>query len=209
MSDSAAIAFAPFLGPPVVAKEEEPKPLPVTPTPVPADASTTSNLEQAHLADDAAAPAVAPPAVQEQATTLPVGHGVHPVHQAEALDNAPDHLVDANVEKQKGAERELKGHAEQGTVVPGIEDDKLWSMRRRFDNVSRHQLHLGERDEVDLGVDSKSYTSFPLPPSYLPESLICVLLLYRLSHLTRICSREIWSESTRPPEFGESTRGVR
>ena len=131
MSEPQPVPAVPFLGAPILS-EDEPKPLPATPVVIPA---STAVEPQVRVDDDAAAPAVAPPAAQEQATTLPVGHGVNPTHQAEALDSAPDHLVEANVEKQKGAERELKGHAEQGTVVPGIEDDKLWAMRRRFDTV--------------------------------------------------------------------------
>lgn len=45
--------------------------------------------------------------------------------------------VDREMEKHRGAIREVKGHQAQGTVVPGIEDDRLWAMFRRFNNVSR------------------------------------------------------------------------
>ena len=66
---------------------------------------------------------------------LPLGSDVHPVHQAAALEHAPDHVVNAQVEKHKADKRELYGLEPQGTIVPGLEDDKLWAMLRRFDNV--------------------------------------------------------------------------
>lgn len=67
---------------------------------------------------------------------LPLGSDVHPVHQAAALADAPDHLVNAQVEKHKADRREVFGEEPQGTIVPGLEDDKLWAMIRRFDVVS-------------------------------------------------------------------------
>lgn len=67
---------------------------------------------------------------------LPLGQQVHPVHQAAALQDAPDSLVNAQVEKQKADKRALYGEAPKGTIVPGMEDDKLWTMLRRFDAVS-------------------------------------------------------------------------
>lgn len=66
---------------------------------------------------------------------IPLGSDVHPVHQAAALNEAPDHLVNAQVEKHKADKRELYGEEPQGTIVPGLEDDKLWAMLRRFDVV--------------------------------------------------------------------------
>lgn len=160
MSEPQATPSAPVLGAPSV-PQDEPKPLPATPAAAPASAVPEPK-------DDAAAPAVAPAAAHEPATTLPVGHGVHPVRQAEALDSAPDHLVDANVQKQKGAERELQGKPEQGTIVPGIEDDKLWYMRRRFDTVS--SLARARREEsADLLPNLHQQIVHVLtPPTKLP-----------------------------------------
>lgn len=66
---------------------------------------------------------------------LPLGEQVHPVHQAAALQDAPDALVNAQVEKHKADMRAVRGEEPQGTVVPGMEDDKLWTMVRRFDAV--------------------------------------------------------------------------
>ncbi|GAA5988760.1 hypothetical protein JCM11641_006530 [Rhodosporidiobolus odoratus] len=71
---------------------------------------------------------------------LPLGHDVHPVHQAAALQDAPDHLVNAQVEKHKADKREIYGEEPQGTIVPGLEDDKLWAMIRRFDIQITHTL---------------------------------------------------------------------
>ncbi|GAA5864200.1 hypothetical protein JCM1840_006699 [Sporobolomyces johnsonii] len=71
---------------------------------------------------------------------LPLGSDVHPVHQAAALDEAPDHLVNAQVEKQKADMRQVKGEEPEGTIVPGLEDDKLWALIRRFDVQVTHTL---------------------------------------------------------------------
>lgn len=59
---------------------------------------------------------------------LPAVHPdvVHPVSAEER---------DREVEKVKAGRRELMGHAPQGTVVMGLEDDRLWAMLRRFDRV--------------------------------------------------------------------------
>lgn len=75
---------------------------------------------------------------------LPLGQQVHPVHQAAALQDAPDSLVNAQVEKHKADKRELYGEAPKGTIVPGMEDDKLWTMLRRFDAVSLGALGPAE-----------------------------------------------------------------
>ena len=75
---------------------------------------------------------------------LPLGQQVHPVHQAAALQDAPDSLVNAQVEKQKADKRELYGEAPKGTIVPGMEDDKLWTMLRRFDAVCLGPLEPAE-----------------------------------------------------------------
>ncbi|BGP23695.1 hypothetical protein Rt10032_c05g2579 [Rhodotorula toruloides] len=71
---------------------------------------------------------------------LPLGSDVHPVHQAAALAEAPDHLVNAQVEKHKADRREVFGEEPEGTIVPGLEDDKLWAMIRRFDVQISHTL---------------------------------------------------------------------
>lgn len=142
---------------------------------------------------------------------LPVGNDVHPDHQAAALQDAPDHLVDAQVEKVKEAERELSGHEEQGTVVPGIENSKLWYLRRRFDTVSR-------RPFINISVPrltrlhprySKFFMFCRLRPNSRLASRIfalqrCPLCLSRL-----ISFVPIWSESTRPSESGRFTRRAR
>lgn len=144
MADPSALA-GPQLGAPIVA--EQAKPLPAVPNSAPTTTAPGAPLAQQQLAHDAGPAAISPPTTASTALpaetdtdVLPVGDGVHPVHQAEAVQDAPDQLVDAQVEKVKGAEREAKGHEEQGTVVPGMEDDKLWAMRRRFDAVRKRAL---------------------------------------------------------------------
>ncbi|KAJ9121504.1 hypothetical protein QFC22_002121 [Naganishia vaughanmartiniae] len=67
---------------------------------------------------------------------LPTAPTVHPEAQAAELDAVGERdpgLVAAQVEKSKGDRRELKGLEPKGTVVQGIEDDKLWALLRRFD----------------------------------------------------------------------------
>lgn len=63
---------------------------------------------------------------------LPLGAGTHPGDQADRLPDAPEHLVEAQAEKVKGDEREERGEEAGGTVVAGLEDDKLWALLRRF-----------------------------------------------------------------------------
>jgi hypothetical protein len=86
-------------------------------------------------------PATAAHAAPDHA--LPTAPTVHPEAQAAELDavGARDPgLVAAQVEKSKGDRRELKGLEPKGTVVQGIEDDKLWALLRRFDVVRRLSL---------------------------------------------------------------------
>ncbi|GAA5962521.1 hypothetical protein JCM3765_003716 [Sporobolomyces pararoseus] len=88
---------------------------------------------QAHIAEH-------PATETDTDHVLPLGSDIHPVHQAAALSDAPDHLVNAQVEKQKADKRELHGEEPKGTIVPGMEDDKLWAMIRRFDVQIGHVL---------------------------------------------------------------------
>ena len=73
------------------------------------------------------------------AHVIPLGSDTHPEAQAERLAEAPQHKVDAIVEKVKGDEREELGEEPEGTIVDGLEDDKLWALVRRFNVVSALQ----------------------------------------------------------------------
>lgn len=82
------------------------------------------------------------PATQAHAApehALPTAPNVHPEAQERELEEVGRRdpgLVAAQVEKSRGDRRALKGKEEGGTVVQGIEDDKLWALLRRFDSVS-------------------------------------------------------------------------
>jgi hypothetical protein len=70
---------------------------------------------------------------------LPTAPNVHPQAQAARLESAARDdpgLIAAEVEKAKAGRREVQGKEEKGTVVQGIEDDRLWALLRKFDEVS-------------------------------------------------------------------------
>ena len=121
----------------------------------------------------------------ETAKVLPLGGDVHPDHQAEALKDAPDHLVEAQIEKTREAAREHHGLPEQGSVVPGFEDSKLWALRRAFDAVSTQATRCSvlQRAESLLSrIFSKFFTSYRLRPNYPKVNLISVHQLYPTFH---------------------------
>ncbi|KAK4701207.1 hypothetical protein P7C70_g5032, partial [Phenoliferia sp. Uapishka_3] len=78
--------------------------------------------------------------LDNEAHVLPLGSEQNPEKQAQKLAEAPREQVAALVEKTKGDEREEKGEDAEGTVVEGIEDDKLWAMMRRFNVQVNHTL---------------------------------------------------------------------
>jgi hypothetical protein len=80
-------------------------------------------------------PLTDPSAPSSDTTVLPTAPSVHPSAQAEALDNAHPEVVGREVEKTKADKREVEGRPAGGTVVVGLEDDKLWTLLRRFDMV--------------------------------------------------------------------------
>lgn len=73
---------------------------------------------------------------------LPTAPGVHPAKQQEAIDagHASSETVAREVEKAKGDKREMQGKAPKGTIVEGIEDDKLFMLLRKFDQQVTHTL---------------------------------------------------------------------
>ncbi|GAA6001212.1 uncharacterized protein JCM10292_006959 [Rhodotorula paludigena] len=106
---------------------------------------------------------------------LPLGSDVHPVHQAAALQDAPDHLVNAQVEKQKADKRQLYGEEPKGTIIPGYEDDQLWTMIRRFDVQVSHTLTPPTklpRGEPDLR--PSTLPAVPFNPDTLKSNLMRV-----------------------------------
>ena len=81
------------------------------------------------------------PSSQSAPTALPTNPNTHPGEQAEAVANEHPAVVGREVEKTKAAEREVKGERPEGTVVRGLEDDRLWAMLRAFDRDVTHVLH--------------------------------------------------------------------
>ncbi|KAJ9095207.1 hypothetical protein QFC19_007662 [Naganishia cerealis] len=82
---------------------------------------------------------------------LPTAPTVHPEAQARELDNVGQRdpgLVAAQVEKSKGDKRDVLGKEPKGTVVQGIEDDRLWALLRRFDVQVNHTLILTSQKKL-------------------------------------------------------------
>lgn len=107
---------------------------------IPDDAHPSTDSHPA----DPTAPKAAPtasidpnkPSSDSAPTALPTNPNTHPGEQKEAIKNEHPQVVKREVEKTKAAERELKGERPLGTVVRGIEDDRLYAMLRRFDTVN-------------------------------------------------------------------------
>ncbi|KAL8276463.1 hypothetical protein RQP46_011113 [Phenoliferia psychrophenolica] len=78
--------------------------------------------------------------LDDEAHVLPLGADAHPETQAKKLAEAPPEKVDALVEKVKADEREELGEEPEGTIVDGLEDDKLWALIRRFNVQINHTL---------------------------------------------------------------------
>lgn len=137
---------------------------------------------------------------------LPLGSDIHPVHQAAALGDAPDHLVNAQVEKQKADKRELLGKEPKGTIVPGMEDDKLWAMIRRFDVVSFVSLTLCSSVNHNLTstLRSKLPMCFRLRLGCQKESRICARPRCRPCHLIPTNSSRTSNAFMPPSECGPS-----
>jgi hypothetical protein len=76
------------------------------------------------------------PSNQSAPTALPTNASTSPHEQRMAMRNEHPAVINREIEKTKAEERDLKGEKPKGTVVSGIEDDRLWAMLRRFDVVS-------------------------------------------------------------------------
>lgn len=75
------------------------------------------------------------PSSESAPTALPTNPATNPEEQAKAVKDEHPHVIEREKEKVRAAEREVKGEPPAGTVVKGIEDDRLWAMLRRFDIV--------------------------------------------------------------------------
>ncbi|KAK4684455.1 hypothetical protein P7C73_g5722, partial [Tremellales sp. Uapishka_1] len=81
------------------------------------------------------------PTSESAPTALPTNPTTHPEEQRQALKDEKPSVVAREVEKTKAEEREIKGEAPEGTIVHGLEDDRLYAMLRRFDSQITHVLH--------------------------------------------------------------------
>jgi hypothetical protein len=75
------------------------------------------------------------PSSESAPTALPTNPNTNPAEQKEAMKNEHPEVIKREVEKTKAAEREVKGEKPLGTVVRGVEDDRLYAMLRMFDTV--------------------------------------------------------------------------
>lgn len=75
------------------------------------------------------------PSSESAPTALPTNPNTNPQEQKEAMKTEHPAVVKREVEKTKAAEREIKGEKPLGTVVRGVEDDRLYAMLRMFDTV--------------------------------------------------------------------------
>lgn len=105
------------------------------------------------------------PSSQSQPTALPTNAETHPAEQRAAVKDEHPHVVGREVEKTKAEERDLKGERPEGTVIRGLEDDRLWAMLRRFDVVRLPSSRLGFATLI-LGC-SKSRMCCTRPQAYL------------------------------------------
>ncbi|KAI9639865.1 uncharacterized protein MKK02DRAFT_18941 [Dioszegia hungarica] len=115
--------------------------------------STADNSGGAHPATSTIDPNV--PSSMSAPTALPTGPDTNPSEQKEAMKKTGPKAAAREVEKTKGAEREIKGEPVGGTIVKGVEDDRLYAMLRRFDVDITHVLHPASKlpsTEPDLRI---------------------------------------------------------
>lgn len=129
-----------------VSQSQSPPPIPprMTQDPHPATAShaTASHPSDPTAPNQTPTSTINPdiPSAHSAPTALPTNPSTHPSAQKDAINNASPALIKREVEKTKGAERELKGEAPLGTIVKGLEDDRLHAMLRMFDRVCAELL---------------------------------------------------------------------
>ncbi|ORX36894.1 hypothetical protein BD324DRAFT_627598 [Kockovaella imperatae] len=81
------------------------------------------------------------PGKHDTARAIPTNPSTSPAEAKQAAKKSHPAVVAREVEKTKAEQRELKGKPPKGTVVAGLEDDRLWAMLRRFDVQITHVLH--------------------------------------------------------------------
>lgn len=139
----------------------QPSPASVQPAPViPVEAQHRRVPDDTHPSTDShpvdpTAPKTAPtasidpniPSSESAPTALPTNANTHPEEQKEAIKHEDPVVVKREVEKTKAAEREVKGEEPLGTIVRGVEDDRLNAMLRMFDTVCplRSSVWINER----------------------------------------------------------------
>ena len=114
-----------------------------TPGP-PSGQPIASEHAQSSLVNKEAPPATIDPDVpssESAPTALPTNPSTNPDEQKRAVKKEHPAVIAREVEKTKAAERDLKGEKPKGSVVSGLEDDRLWAMLRRFDVQITHVLH--------------------------------------------------------------------
>ena len=110
----------------------------------PSSAPVASEYSQPHPANNAPVTATIDPDVpssESAPTALPTNPSTSPQEQKRAVQSEKPEVIAREVEKTKAEAREIKGEKPQGTVVAGLEDDRLWAMLRRFDVQITHVLH--------------------------------------------------------------------
>lgn len=125
--------------PPVLPASQQPVEAHEIPVPdAPSTTIPTAPLDNPEAQTQAPTASIDPnkPSVESAPTALPTNPATHPEEQKEAVEEEHPQVIKREVEKTKAEERDLKGEKPQGTVVAGIEDDRLWAMLRRFDTVS-------------------------------------------------------------------------
>lgn len=136
------------------------------------------------------------PSTESAPTALPTNPATHPEEQKEAIKEEHPQVIKREVEKTKAEERDLKGEKPQGTVVAGLEDDRLWAMLRRFDVVSAFsffpiwllQNYDMNWEGADYAFSSKLPMSCTLLITFPLQSLTFVPLHFRTSPPTQMCS---------------------
>lgn len=148
--------------------------------------------------------------LDDQAHVLPLGADAHPEAQEKRLAEAPDHKVDAQIEKVKGDEREEQGEDAEGTIVDGLEDDKLWALIRRFNVVCSLDIiaTVGVLSLTRLA-HSKSTTPSRRRRSCRRGSPTCAQPPCLMCRSTRTFSNRTANACSRRPESGPSTLGAK
>ena len=119
------------------------------------------------------------PSSGSKPTALPTDPSTHPEEMRQGIEEEHPAVVSREFEKTRAEERELKGERPEGTVVAGLEDDRLYAMLRRFDTVGRSSLI--SRIQLTSASSKSPMSCIPRQNSLLPNR-IYVLRHYPISH---------------------------